>query len=556
MGKADENVGLVLRGLTAKGITAFETANEELPDIVIADKILGFYAIDVVSEDVSDRLTSDEVKKLANRRLRDLRREVGDSNRLLPFKYVRAKVPGITAEELANISRAVRNVSLTSNELYDPDDQTQTSFIESIGRQFSPNYLFQTPRKTRTSEVTSDRSDREITRFRLDGAQQRIADSLGSEVNILTGPAGSGKTLVLVARARRLLAQHPDWIVQVVCYNNALKPYLLSILPRSRNLRVETFHEFITRTSHRFRMVDATEALAERQLREVLYVSPCCDALLIDEGQDFFPAWLKFLLMNVRENKGGSLIVGDENQSLYRTSTLASLDLGQSATCHKLDIPYRSTKQILDFTNLLVPEVSVDASEDTPSGPLPDLVYVQGGLANDNQAVALAIDIQQALRDDPTLTWKEIGILCSRHFEIKGLAGVLRRLLGREYNNPEVISPLFKRSRFGYQSQEFDPSHESIKLMTMHSAKGLEFKVVFLVGLELVAKEIEALPANALEAIPEAKLNLVGPTRAKDKLTVYYSRDNVFLKRLAAEPEKYTFRKYPDDYLVEEKWLN
>src|SRR5262249_37512140 len=64
----------------------------------------------------------------------------------------------------------------------------------------------------------------------------------------------------------------------------------------------------------------------------------------------------------------------------------------------------------------------------------------------------------------------------------------------------------------------WDPRAERISLLTLHAAKGLEFAVVFIAGLEdgrlpLYWGELD--PATAAE---ERRLFYVGMTRAKDRL--------------------------------------
>jgi superfamily I DNA/RNA helicase len=84
----------------------------------------------------------------------------------------------------------------------------------------------------------------------------------------------------------------------------------------------------------------------------------------------------------------------------------------------------------------------------------------------------------------------------------------------------------------------------------MASAKGLEFRYVFLVGLDRLADGFEETKKNFTteESVRQARLNLVGPTRAKEQLNLYYSRDNVFLKRLIGKEHLVRIRRYPDDY--------
>src|SRR3972149_1587500 len=87
---------------------------------------------------------------------------------------------------------------------------------------------------------------------------------------------------------------------------------------------------------------------------------------------------------------------------------------------------------------------------------------------------------------------------------------------------------------------EFDPDLDAVNVMTVHGAKGLEFAVVFLVGLvsdrfptrarseaiEVPEKLIkETLPTGDWHQEEERRLFYVGMTRAKDLLYFSHSRD-------------------------------
>lgn len=61
---------------------------------------------------------------------------------------------------------------------------------------------------------------------------------------------------------------------------------------------------------------------------------------------------------------------------------------------------------------------------------------------------------------------------------------------------------------------------DSVKLMTIHSAKGLEFPVVFIVGLEDGYFPHELSKGNEMEVEEERRLLYVGMTRAMEKLVV------------------------------------
>lgn len=91
---------------------------------------------------------------------------------------------------------------------------------------------------------------------------------------------------------------------------------------------------------------------------------------------------------------------------------------------------------------------------------------------------------------------------------------------------------------------DFDLFSNTVKLLTVHSAKGYEFKVVILFGLE-------ALPdpdASDPETLRRARVAFVGATRAMDNLIITYTRDNKFLTRLSSDEKDVARYSWPDDY--------
>ena len=74
------------------------------------------------------------------------------------------------------------------------------------------------------------------------------------------------------------------------------------------------------------------------------------------------------------------------------------------------------------------------------------------------------------------------------------------------------------------------PRREAVTLMTMHSAKGLEFPVVFITGLEqgLFPYEPDSAGSFACDEEEERRLFYVGMTRARDRLYVLNARSRFF----------------------------
>ena len=110
-------------------------------------------------------------------------------------------------------------------------------------------------------------------------------------------------------------------------------------------------------------------------------------------------------------------------------------------------------------------------------------------------------------------------------------------------------------------------TNDGVTLMTLHSAKGLEFPVVFIIGMEegLFPHSRAMLDINELEE--ERRLCYVGITRAKEKLYLTYARqrlyfgtrsNNLVSRFLADIPESLIIANasFRDSEDFEDDWLN
>jgi DNA helicase-2/ATP-dependent DNA helicase PcrA len=90
---------------------------------------------------------------------------------------------------------------------------------------------------------------------------------------------------------------------------------------------------------------------------------------------------------------------------------------------------------------------------------------------------------------------------------------------------------------------------EKVTLMTLHAAKGLEFSVVFIVGMEegLFPHSRSLFDINQLEE--ERRLAYVGITRAKDKLFLSYAARRLYFGEYTTNPPSRFIIDIPEDLL-------
>lgn len=76
--------------------------------------------------------------------------------------------------------------------------------------------------------------------------------------------------------------------------------------------------------------------------------------------------------------------------------------------------------------------------------------------------------------------------------------------------------------------KQFCPDQDSVKLMTLHSSKGLEFPWVIISGLGF-------MPAEHEDTTVEAKLLYVAMTRSTKKLLLMYHQETEFTRHLVIQ---------------------
>lgn len=87
-------------------------------------------------------------------------------------------------------------------------------------------------------------------------------------------------------------------------------------------------------------------------------------------------------------------------------------------------------------------------------------------------------------------------------------------------------------------------SGEAVRLLTMHMAKGLEFRIVFITGLE------EGLmPYKESEIEEERRLLYVSMTRAKEELYLIHSRKRKIYGRLLEQKPSPFLQEIPEDFI-------
>lgn len=372
----------------------------------------------------------------------------------------------------------------------------------------------------------------------LTEAQRRLAKSRTSTgYRRVTGPAGSGKSTVVAARAAELAISGKR--VLVVGYNITLWHYLRGLAERHatalggpagrRALRSSTFlhfHEYCKRLCTQADLRDEyralwvgrdedaappDEELVELTLRALDVLGPSYDAVLVDEGQDFTPGYWQVLDRSVRDG-GERLFVLDLSQDLYeRAEELNEGWMTRSGfgNWSKLDRSYRLPYQVADMLTDYGSRF-LDADFDSPKPDDPTLVpptlrwvpNVSELVEVGAQEIALAWERIDA---PDVLAMADVFYLCPNRDLGRAVSNELRRVHG-----------IRTRDAFGTNSQnvkaakqEFWADDARVKGSTPHSVKGWEARAVVVLADRLSSQwawsalyvsmsRVKAYPAGSL----------------------------------------------------------
>jgi superfamily I DNA and RNA helicase len=357
----------------------------------------------------------------------------------------------------------------------------------------------------------------------MDLQQEQLARSLGEGHRVIHGVAGSGKTLILGYRAEHLakICARP---ILILCYNRTLAKRLTRTMAAkglADKVHVHTFHQWC-----RAQLVAYNAGLPENGKDSDTYAGELVDriiravdaniipagqydAVLIDEGHDFLPEWLKLVAQMVNPSTNSLLVLYDDAQSIYgreKRGKLSFKSLGIQAQGRTtiLKINYRNTQEVLELASGIASELLKPTASDEDGvpliapvsagrhGPKPLLIKLP---SIQEEADYIARHIKEAHKTGTP--WSDMAVIYRDYGIGKPVLATLRK-----YGIPVT-----------YQDDiTFAEKEDTVKFLTMHSCKGLEFPLVAIPGAGRAVGEGRK--------DEEARLLYVAMTRATRELVV------------------------------------
>jgi DNA helicase-2/ATP-dependent DNA helicase PcrA len=119
-----------------------------------------------------------------------------------------------------------------------------------------------------------------------------------------------------------------------------------------------------------------------------------------------------------------------------------------------------------------------------------------------------------------------------------------------EDNDSPTLAGFLEEIALYTDIEQYNDGDDAVVLMTMHSAKGLEFPHVFLVGLEEGLFPGMRAIGDHDEMEEERRLCYVAITRAKQTLTISHARQRMLYGRTNAAMASRFLREIPEDCVI------
>lgn len=370
----------------------------------------------------------------------------------------------------------------------------------------------------------------------MDIQQEQLARSLGDGHRIIHGVAGSGKTMILGYRCLHL-AKLLNKPILVLCYNVPLATRLEGLLAErglSEKVTVKNFHAWCSDQLKHYhvpkpegvqggdffkqQVQSVIEAVDRSQIPAGQY-----GAILIDEGHDFAPEWLKLVAQMVSPDTNSLLLLYDDAQSIYDSNqkrghfSFKSLGIQAQGRTTILRLNYRNTAEVLNAAygfarEILQPEESdddgvplVQPESAERHGPQPELIRLPSFAKEANYIINRFKQLNAE-----GASWHDMAVVYRSKFMGETVTEKLR-------GSGIPVEWLHENG----QSRRYRADENSVKVVTFHSSKGLEFPIVAIPG-------IGYLPNRHGKLKDEVRLMYVGMTRAMEQLIMTSHQDSVF----------------------------
>lgn len=353
---------------------------------------------------------------------------------------------------------------------------------------------------------------------KLTEKQRAIVETTESQV-VVVATAAAGKTRCITERVRWLLNQGvPANEIVTITFTNAAAEEIMERLDNPSGLFIGTIHSlanFYLRSGG----IDTTKVLNDERfddLFKLIKKNPGCvqhvTHLIVDEAQDSNPQQFEFLLDMIAPDN--YMLMGDHRQSIYRFNGATPdyiLNLMESpeVTTYDLNENFRNAPEILTYAQNMIRVLGCDyedhsiAMNTSEKGQVFQVPYSAEGITQ---------TIDRYVREGKC-EYRDWFILTRTNAESEA---IMRTLAKRN-----VPHDTFKKAQLDNKGLKSKMKENTVKVLTIHTAKGLEADNVVVIGARF--RDVEERCVSYVAATRAKKLLVwTESVKAKKPRTAYW----------------------------------
>ena len=371
----------------------------------------------------------------------------------------------------------------------------------------------------------------------LDEEQEKLARELREGHRLIFGVAGSGKTVLLIARARILAKRHPDWKILILCYNKLLRKQIFNMLnPQDyeADITISTFHgwarNYILNADDEFSSLYheanirakkedkegdffqdfvpkiLNQMISSQGENQILY-----DAILIDEAQDFEKVWFEPIMQLLNPDTNSLLITCDGLQGIYarKRFTWSSVGIQARGRVKRFDKSYRIPIEIGIIAQKILPKNITNLI-----GQFDEFMSTKQFIGNHGTVEIFVSDTRE---DEYVKLVEKIARSLKSPQEIL----VLFKLNMKKINYKHPFFDYLKTHNIEWKDlQDYNYESPGLVIGTLYGTKGLESDTI-------IIPEVDTYNSNQ-----DRQLLYVGMTRSRKKLVLSANKSTELIKLL------------------------
>ena len=369
---------------------------------------------------------------------------------------------------------------------------------------------------------------------KLNDEQYKVVTSDMKQNIRVIASAGSGKSSTIICRIKYLIDQGVDSErILVTAFNvdavESIKSKLIALFGFLPKVCVGTIDSIACRFYHKYFRQDYNVGVSEYSHYFLKYlqsegnlVSNLYYYVFFDEAQDLNSS--QFEIARCFYNSGAYVtLIGDDGQNLYGfrgADVKYILNLDQhfkNLKTYKLIQNYRSTPEIINLANASIKfnteQIPKEMLSNNPSIDFkPNVKYYENFSEQNSEIMRAVLELNKA-----GTPLDEIAILSRINSGLKLLEEEIEKFNKQTNDSIKYVSLI---SDDGDNKPKIKPGH--LTLTTIHKSKGLEWKVVFIIGCDDAVFPSET---DKLSIQEERRLFYVATTRAKQYLYILFCGD-------------------------------